>query len=112
MTAPWDEVAGATEYEVWFHTADDSGGATRFDGDTNTADTSCVITGLVNDTIYYVWVKAKNAYGVSGFGPPASGTPAAPLSPPAAPGAPTITLGDTQLTVSWAAVTGATSYQA
>jgi hypothetical protein len=34
-----------------------------------------IITGLTNETTYYLWVKAKNSSGISGFSPAASATP-------------------------------------
>ena len=78
----WQLVSGATGYEVWYHTANDPNAATLFSGDNNTSDTTCVITGLTNGTIYYIWVKAKNNNGTSGFSPVASGQPSEILAPP------------------------------
>jgi hypothetical protein len=72
----WTAVADADAYEVWYGTTDVSGDATQFGGDV--AGTSTTITGLTNDTLYYVWLKAKNSLGTSDFGPSASATPAPP----------------------------------
>jgi formylglycine-generating enzyme required for sulfatase activity len=37
--------------------------------------TTTIISSLTNGTTYYVWIKAKNSAGTSGFSPMASGTP-------------------------------------
>jgi hypothetical protein len=112
LTVSWSAVAGATSYEVYYSTVNDSSTATKFTGDSNTADTTCTITGLANGTAYYVWVKAVNGAGSSGFSSAsAPATPVAAVIAPAAPGAPAVAAGDMQLTVTWTAVTGATSYE-
>jgi hypothetical protein len=111
ITAVWGAVTGATSYEVYFSSDDNSAAATLFAGDSNTADTTCIITGLTNGSTYYIWVKARNSAGVSGFSSPASATPAAVVTPPASPASLTITPGNNQLVVSWDAVTGASSYE-
>jgi hypothetical protein len=107
LTVSWTAVSGATAYEVWHGTANDTGSAQQSGGDVT--GTTTTITGLANGTTYYVWIKAKNSAGTSGFSPSASGTPQVPV--PAAPGKPTVTAGDSQLTVSWTAVSGATTYE-
>lgn len=76
ITITWTAVTGATGYEVWYHTANDSSAGVKFTGDTNETDTSCIISGLTNGSTYYVWVKAKNNVGTSGFSSVISGTPA------------------------------------
>lgn len=73
----WTAVENATSYEVWYNTADDTSTATEFPDDPDNTDLSCVITGLDNDITYYVWLKATNADGSSGFSAVASGMPAA-----------------------------------
>jgi hypothetical protein len=109
LTVSWTAVSGATAYEVYSGTAADSASATKFGDDVT--ETTATITSLTNGTTYNVWVKAKNANGTSDFSPSASGTPVAPTEPPAAPLAPTVVPADSQLTVSWTAVSGATAYE-
>lgn len=109
LAVSWTAVSDATAYEVWYGTADDSAAAAQFGADV--PGTSTTITGLTNDTLYYVWLKAKNSAGTSAFGPSASETPVAPVVAPDPPGAPTLTAGDTELAVSWTPVSGATAYE-
>ncbi|MGE5604431.1 MAG: fibronectin type III domain-containing protein [Bacteroidota bacterium] len=111
LTVTWSPVNGATEYEVWYHTSDDSNTAIQFTNDSNKTDTTCIITSLNNGTRYYVWVKAKNSAGTSEFSPVAQGTPVEPVSKPEAPGQPVLQAGDRQLTATWSPVAKATSYQ-
>jgi fibronectin type 3 domain-containing protein len=107
LTLTWGAVTDATAYKVYYHTADDSAGATQSGGDITA--TTATITGLTNGTLYYVWVKAKNAAGESDFSASGSGTPMAQA--PAAPVISAVTPGNTQVTVTWGAVTGATAYK-
>ncbi|MFH0977010.1 MAG: fibronectin type III domain-containing protein [Spirochaetota bacterium] len=109
LTLSWTAVIGATAYEVWYNTENNSDTAIQDDGDIS--GTSHTITELTNGTTYYVWLKAKNSAGTSGFGAMASGTPELPLSVPDAPGTPSVIPGDSQLSLSWGAVTGATAYE-
>jgi len=73
LMVSWTAVTGATAYEVWSGTTNSSAAATQFGNDVTV--TNAVITGLTNNTTYYVWVKAKNSNGTSGFSPVASGKP-------------------------------------
>jgi uncharacterized delta-60 repeat protein len=107
----WTAVSGASLYEVYSNILDDSASAIKYNGDTNTADTACTITGLTNGTTCYFWVKAVNSIGSSPLSASASGTPAAPETAPSAPVIQLVTAGDTQLMVQWAAVTGAAAYE-
>jgi hypothetical protein len=109
LTVSWTAVTGATAYEVWTGTANDSASAAKYGADVT--GLTATISSLTNGTPYYVWAKAKNAAGTSGFSPSTSGTPLASVVAPPAPTAPVVTAGDGQLTVSWTAVTGATSYK-
>ena len=66
----------------------------------------------LNGTTYYYQVTAVNAAGESTPSTQSSGaTPAAPLTAPAAPASVNATDGVAQVTVSWTAVSGATSYK-
>jgi len=106
ISVDWTAVSGATSYNVYYNTTDNSSLASQWGGDYT--GTTATIDGLTNGTLYYVWVKAKNAGGSSPFSPAASGAPVP--SAPSAPPAPTLTLGNQQISVDWTAVSGATSY--
>lgn len=69
FTVSWDAVANTADYTVAYHTADDSSAATIVDNvmDVDQTDEACTITGLVNDTLYWVWVKANNPGGSSAY---------------------------------------------
>jgi len=112
LTVTWSAVVGATSYEVYYGTSNSSSSASRFTGDSNDTDTSCIVTGLANGSTYYVWVNAINSAGTSGFSSStSSGTPAVPVTIPPAPASPTVTSGDSTLAVTWTPVTGATNYR-
>lgn len=68
----WGSTKDATYYQVYYREQ----GASEFivwGGDTTA--TSAVITGLTNDTVYEVAVKAGNLHGTGPFSATASGTP-------------------------------------
>jgi fibronectin type 3 domain-containing protein len=71
LTVSWTAVAGAGEYEVYCDTS-----STPTTPYTTTSSLSVTITGLTNDTLYYVRLKAKNTTGITAYGGTASGTPA------------------------------------
>jgi hypothetical protein len=108
ITATWAAVDGATIYQVYDSTKDDSSTGNLIGAVT---EAKCVINGLTNGTTYYIWIKAQNNAGSSDFSPVASATPAASLVAPAAPVYVSITVGDSSLTVTWPSVTGADSYE-
>jgi len=97
--------AGDTQLEVSWTAAVDADshelryGTSSGEGTWETATSPHTITGLNNGTMYYIQVRGTNS---AGDGPHAetTGTPVAPLQPPAAPTNLTATAGDTQLEVS------------
>jgi hypothetical protein len=103
LTVSWTAVTGATAYEVWYNTVNSTSSAAQFGGDIG--GTNCNLTGLASGTTYYVWVKAKNAAGTSGFS-----TAASQIVVPAIP-VPVVTVDIDQLIINWNAVTGATAYE-
>jgi hypothetical protein len=112
LTVKWQPVEIAESYEVWAGTSDNSADASQHGGDISGGITQTVLTGLVNETTYYVWVKAKNPTGTSGFSPPGNAKPSTLAVAPAAPSsAPLVSPGDGRLTVTWTAVDGASSYE-
>ena len=79
LTLVWDQVQAVPSYKIFYNTQDNSGGAAEF-GSLIPADSPEVraeLTGLVNDTRYYVWVQSHNSQGDSGFSQAAFGTPLA-----------------------------------
>jgi hypothetical protein len=77
LTVTWGAVSGAASYEVYHHTSNTTTGATKFGEDYT--GTTATITGLTNETTYYVWVRTKTSEGVSEYSDSASGTPKAPV---------------------------------
>jgi hypothetical protein len=106
LKVEWSVVSFASAYEVWFGASSDSSSATQFGDDVD--GVSATITGLTNGTTYYVWLKAKNNVGTSGF---SSSANAKPNVVPNAPDAPVLTAGNERITAAWSAVTGAESYE-
>ena len=104
ITVTWTAVDGTTAYEIWLGTANTSASAAK-NGADESASLSRTISGLTNGTTYYVWIKAKNNIGASGFSPVTSGKPVANAAPP------TLTAANGQLSVTWAAIAGADQYE-
>ncbi|MDR3123366.1 MAG: hypothetical protein LBU16_06260 [Treponema sp.] len=71
IAVSWGDVAGATKYQVWFGTSSDSASATQHGGDIAALSTTITVTAKGT---YYVWVKAGNSIGFSGFSPSATET--------------------------------------
>jgi titin len=76
LNVSWASVPRAASYEVWYGTTAATG--TKLASDPS--GTSAFITGLANGTTYHVRLKAKNAVGVSAFGPAASAAPYMPAN--------------------------------
>ena len=107
LTVNWQPVQGAEHYEVYLNTSYEP---SAFPARTLTG-TIVVLDGLENKTDYYVWIKAHNSTGFSGFSPYGRGTPWSPNDAPGAPGRPRVTSGITQVTVDWDECAGASSYE-
>lgn len=102
----WAASSNAASYTVKRGTA--NGGPYNTVG--SPAATTYVDTSLANGTTYYYVVTAVNAIGPSSNSNQATATPAAPPAVPAAPLNLTATGGDQQVSLTWTASTGATSY--
>ncbi|MDR3283771.1 MAG: fibronectin type III domain-containing protein [Treponema sp.] len=109
LTVSWLAVDGASAYEVWAGTSNNPEAATKRGDDVT--GLSAIISGLTNNTVYSVWIKAKNSVGASGFSLGASGTPFDSTASPSKPGTPLVRTAGAQLTVSWQAVEGASAYE-
>jgi len=111
LTVSWQAVELTESYEVWLGTTDNSTLAQKYGNDVTGGITEITIIGLINETTYYVWIKAKNVVGASGFSPSASGTPSALIFLPETPSTPLVFWGNRELSVSWQAAEGALFYE-
>lgn len=100
----WNPVPGATSYNIYRATTPGGEGTTVYKNVTATTYTD---TGLTNGVTYYYQVSALNGAGQSAKSGEVSATP---QSVPATPTGVTATAGNAQVTLSWSASTGATSY--
>ncbi len=106
-TLAWPAVAGATTYNLYWSTTP---GVTKASGAKLAGVTTPYLhAGLANGVVHYWIVTAGNAAGESVASPQASAMPSATPAPPA-PATVMATPGDLQVTVSWSASSGATSY--
>ncbi len=107
VTVTWGQVSGATSYNIYYST---KSGVKKTTG-TQVANATAprVITGLTNSTTYYFVVTAVGPAGESAESAEAS---AMPVPPPAKPSGISVTPtpANGNVTVTWNAVTGATSY--
>ena len=102
----WTASSGAASYNVKRSTT--SGGPyTQIAAPTSTGYTD---SSLTNGTAYYYVVSALDTAGESANSAQASATPEAPSVLPAAPTNLTATAGDAQVSLTWSASGGATSY--
>jgi fibronectin type 3 domain-containing protein len=103
----WTASSGATSYNVKRATVSGGPYTTVATGVTATSYSN---TGLAASTTYYYVVSAVNAGGESANSAQASATTLAGGSVPPAPTGVTATAGNTQVSLSWTASSGATSY--
>ena len=101
----WNAVSGATGYEVWRHTNDNSAGASRLAAPLTMPYDD---TGAEGGIVYYYWVKAKNVIAESGFS--ASDTGWRVLSPPTGVRA-SDGVYSNKVRVSWTETSSATGYE-
>lgn len=102
----WNPVSGATGYTLFRSTVQGTQGAAVI---SNQPATTFLNTGLTNGTTYFYSVAAVNANGSSLASAQVTAKPAAPPAPPAPTGL-TATPGNAEVTLVWAASTGAVSY--
>src|SRR5580704_11692816 len=105
VSLTWNASSGATNYHVKRSTS--SGTETQISAP---ASNSFIDTALVNGTKYFYVVSAVNSGGESANSSEVSATPTAPAVPPATPTGLQATAGNAQVSLSWNASTGATSY--
>ncbi len=100
-TISWTAVTGAISYNIYWSTT--AANATKLSGTKIAGVTSPYVhyTGLAGGATYYYVVTAVGTDGESRESAVASATPGSPI---------TATPGNGQVTISWTAVTGATSY--
>ncbi len=111
VTVSWPVVSGATSYNLyWSATA----GVTKATGTQIAGATSPTVqNGLTDETTYYYILTAVNSAGESDASVQVAATTLGATPSPTMPSAPTgvgATGGANQVTVSWSAVSGATSY--
>src|SRR6202451_4530025 len=101
----WNASTGATSYHVKRSTA--SGSETKISAP---ASNSFTDTGLTNGTKYFYVVSAVNSGGESANSSEVNAMPTAPAVPPPTPTGLPVTAGNAQVSLSWNASAGATSY--
>jgi fibronectin type 3 domain-containing protein len=106
VSLTWTASAGATSYHLKRSTTN-GGPYTQVSAPTAANFTD---TGLTNSTIYYYVVSALNSAGESANSSQASATPATPAAPPPAPAGLGATAGNAEVSLTWTASAGATSY--
>jgi len=107
----WSASAGATYYQVFRHTSNNSSSATTLTGShpSSPYDDTSAVAG----TTYYYWVKACNSAGCSGFSSSDSGYRATEVTTPSPPTGVSASDGTytDKVQISWTASAGATHYQ-
>ena len=105
VTLNWNTSSGATTYYVKRSLA--SGAEAQI---ATVSASTYTDSAVANATTYYYVVSAYNSYGQSPNSAEVSATPVAPATPPAAPTGLQATASNAQVTLSWNASSGATSY--
>lgn len=105
ITLAWTASSGATSYNVYRSTATGTEGTTAYKTGITTA--SYTDTGLTNGKAYYYTVAAVNTAGTSADSTQVTATPSA--APPTPTGV-AATAGSGEITITWKASAGATSY--
>lgn len=111
VTLSWNTVSSATSYNVYYATT--SGVTTATGTRIPNATSPAVLTGLAEGTTYYYIVTAVNSTGESAASVQVAATTLTTTPTPAAPAAPSgvsAAGGTNQATITWPAVTGASSY--
>ncbi len=108
ISLSWTTVSGATTYSVYRSTSSGNEGTTPVAA--NLAGTSFVNTGLTNGATYFFVIRAVNAAGTSNPSNELSAMPAAAVAIPAPPANLAAIAGNSQVSLSWTASSGATSY--
>jgi hypothetical protein len=77
LSVSWAPLVGVPRYKVWYGTVDNIAVATLLDEAVPTAAglVSAEITGLMNNALYYIWIKSSNSLGESNEAAVTSGTP-------------------------------------
>lgn len=111
VTLSWGAVNTATSYNVYYAT---TSGVTTASGTKLNATTSpAVLTGLAEGTTYYYVVTAVNNVGEGASSVQVAATTLSPIPTPVVPAAPVGVAavgGANQATITWPAVSGASSY--
>ncbi|MBF0634171.1 MAG: fibronectin type III domain-containing protein [Nitrospinae bacterium] len=107
VTVSWSASTGAASYNLyWSATAPVTKASAKITG----VKSPYIYTGLTNGTPYYCAITAVNPAGESGLSAEVSATPTPAVVAPIAPTGVTAVGADAQVTVSWTASAGATSY--
>lgn len=109
VSLTWTTVSNATSYTVYWNT---TGSVSTSDASfTAGSNTQVTHTGRTNGTTYYYRISASNTSGEGELSTEVSATPEDPgPGVPVAPQGLQGTAGDTEVTLSWGSVSGATSY--